>query len=83
MTEADIEVFKRKWICVSTILRSCLVLMRVFGIDYFAYCESGFAERVLGDHIVTMVSLQVDRSVGVDETQVREGSPEYGCTTFE
>lgn len=24
--------------------------------DYFCYCEVGFSERVLGDHIVTMVS---------------------------
>ncbi|KAK4688910.1 cyclopropane-fatty-acyl-phospholipid synthase, partial [Tremellales sp. Uapishka_1] len=50
MSEADIEVFKRKWIY------------------YFCYCEVGFAERVLGDHIITMV---------------REGNADYGCTTFE
>lgn len=24
--------------------------------DYFCYCEVGFSERVLGDHIITMVS---------------------------
>ena len=24
--------------------------------DYFSYCEVGFAERVLGDHILTMVN---------------------------
>ncbi|GFZ43188.1 hypothetical protein JCM24511_00907 [Saitozyma sp. JCM 24511] len=50
MTDADIEVFKRKWIY------------------YFCYCEVGFSERVLGDHIITMA---------------REGNAEYGCTTFE
>jgi len=35
---------------------------------YFCYCEVGFSERVLGDHIVTMV---------------REGNADYGCTTFD
>ncbi|WVR05790.1 hypothetical protein IAU60_002815 [Kwoniella sp. DSM 27419] len=37
-------------------------------IYYFAYCEVGFAERVLGDHIFTFV---------------REGYADYGCTTYE
>ncbi|ORX34243.1 S-adenosyl-L-methionine-dependent methyltransferase [Kockovaella imperatae] len=50
MTDADIEVFKRKWIY------------------YFCYCEVGFSERVLGDHIITMV---------------REGSSEYGCNVYD
>lgn len=36
--------------------------------DYFCYCEVGFSERVLGDHIVTMV---------------REGASDYGCATYE
>lgn len=27
------------------------------GTDYFCYCEVGFTERVIGDHIVTMVSV--------------------------
>ncbi|ORY20671.1 Mycolic acid cyclopropane synthetase-domain-containing protein [Naematelia encephala] len=35
---------------------------------YFCYCQVGFSERVLGDHIITMV---------------REGNADYGCTTFE
>ncbi|OCF41406.1 hypothetical protein I317_04797 [Kwoniella heveanensis CBS 569] len=36
-------------------------------IYYFAYCEIGFAERVLGDHIFTWV---------------REGYADYGCSTY-
>ncbi|KAK8865770.1 hypothetical protein IAR55_000917 [Kwoniella newhampshirensis] len=36
-------------------------------IYYFCYCEVGFSERVLGDHIFTMA---------------REGNADYGCTTF-
>ena len=36
--------------------------------DYFCYCEVGFTERVLGDHIITMV---------------REGNAEYGCNVYE
>ncbi|WWC86135.1 uncharacterized protein L201_001006 [Kwoniella dendrophila CBS 6074] len=36
-------------------------------IYYFAYCEIGFSERVLGDHIFTWV---------------REGYSGYGCSTF-
>ncbi|WVW82181.1 hypothetical protein I302_104187 [Kwoniella bestiolae CBS 10118] len=37
-------------------------------IYYFAYCEIGFSERVLGDHIFTFV---------------REGYSEYGCSTYQ
>ncbi|WWC66459.1 uncharacterized protein I206_100361 [Kwoniella pini CBS 10737] len=37
-------------------------------IYYFAYCEIGFSERVLGDHIFTFV---------------REGYSGYGCSSFE
>ncbi|WRT64038.1 uncharacterized protein IL334_000965 [Kwoniella shivajii] len=37
-------------------------------IYYFVYCEIGFSERVLGDHIFTWV---------------REGNAEYGCSTYE
>ncbi|WWD18050.1 hypothetical protein CI109_102497 [Kwoniella shandongensis] len=36
-------------------------------IYYFCYCEVGFSERVLGDHIFTIA---------------REGNADYGCTTF-
>ena len=39
-----------------------------FSSDYFCYCEVGFTERVLGDHIITMV---------------REGNAEYGCNVYE
>ncbi|WWC99574.1 hypothetical protein V866_006478 [Kwoniella sp. B9012] len=37
-------------------------------IYYFAYCEIGFSERVLGDHIFTFV---------------REGYSDYGCSTYQ
>jgi hypothetical protein len=36
--------------------------------DYFCYCEVGFSERVIGDHIFTLV---------------REGNTEYGCQVYE
>jgi cyclopropane-fatty-acyl-phospholipid synthase len=36
--------------------------------DYFCYCEVGFAERVIGDHIFTLV---------------REGNAEYGDVVYE
>jgi hypothetical protein len=32
------------------------------GVDYFCYCEVGFTERVIGDHIVTMVSVRCLRT---------------------
>lgn len=67
MTTEDIEVFKRKWLCESWRSRGKLGPIADDS-DYFCYCEVGFAERVIGDHIFTLV---------------REGNDEYGCVVYE
>ncbi|KAF8589859.1 cyclopropane-fatty-acyl-phospholipid synthase [Ramaria rubella] len=46
LSDKDLEIFRRKWICTD-------------------YCESGFATRLLGDHIISFT---------------REGNVALGCT---
>jgi hypothetical protein len=42
--------------------REGMVGALTIGVDYFCYCEVGFTERVIGDHIVTMVSVRCLRT---------------------
>lgn len=47
---AELEVFRRKWLCASAFP---LAVQALTFADYFYYCEIGFSSRTLGDVILT------------------------------
>ena len=82
----NIQVFKRKWICEFYFIFAPTdfnAATRDSFADYFCYCETGFASKLLGGEAKPGVSelLLMAYNLFIDHviTFMREGCPMYGC----